>query len=266
MSGPLIIPEGGSHWYYRDGRSCYELPMKTRPGEMRTPTVKDARELDLVPSVTSILGVIHKPALEAWKAQQYVLSALTLPKLPTETQDAFAYRVVRDAQLEGQRAADFGTNIHKMVEEYLNNQIDTRPVGALELGFLEGFMKWCHEHKVSLIGSEMTFATDDYGGCVDFLGYVDGVFVVVDWKTQKTQPGKGVNFYSEWQAQLDAYRHGLREPEARCLSVVISSTEPGRVESFMWMGDWGMRVFNAAKEIFYSPSGRGWGLKRESDK
>lgn len=257
---PLVLPESSSHWYFRDGSPCYELPMKTRPGEMRSPTVRDARELGLVPSVTGIGSMLHKPGLQAWIVTQYVLSALTLPRFDGESQDDFASRVVKDARVESNRAADFGTRVHELAELYLLNELP-ETVDTVELSFLTGFMQWCKDHKVEPIGTEVCFASDDYGGRVDFIGYVDEEFLVVDWKTQKTVPGRGVNFYNEWAPQLAAYRYGVEEEKAGIMSVVISSTEPGRVESKLWEGDWAWECFEALKSLYYSPLGPGGSLR-----
>ena len=264
----LILPEKSSHWYWPDGRPCYELPMKTRPGEMRTPNVSDAKALGLLPSVTGILNMIHKPALQNWIAVQHVLSALTLPRLEGESQDAFARRVVQDARVEGQRAADFGTNVHALAEGYLNNNLP-ETLDAVELSFLQGFMDWCQKHEVVMAETERAFANVDemYGGRLDFLGSIDGHMVVADWKTQGTTPGKAMNFYPDWGPQLAAYKHGISTTpeELKMVSVVISSTEPGRVEECWW--EWGQEpwcweAFKAAKVIYYSPLGPGWKLVR----
>src|SRR5436190_23373532 len=54
-------------------RSCFACCLAS--------TLRDARKLGLLPSVTNILGVITKPELTAWLQEQAVLAALTLPRL-----------------------------------------------------------------------------------------------------------------------------------------------------------------------------------------
>jgi len=53
-------------------------------GGQRATTLRDARKLSLVPSVTTILNIVAKPALLAWMQQQVLYSALTLPKRAEE--------------------------------------------------------------------------------------------------------------------------------------------------------------------------------------
>ena len=50
------------HWYTRSGDPMYTIMGKST-GKPRNTTLRDARELNLVPSVTTILNVAAKPAL-----------------------------------------------------------------------------------------------------------------------------------------------------------------------------------------------------------
>lgn len=275
----LVVPDKEGHWYHTDGTPCYEVPLKTDPSRTRPTNVRDAMELDLWPSVTTIMQMLHKPALAAWINTQYVLSALTLQQYPHESADEFAQRVVKDARVEAQTAADFGSRIHELVQQYLSNNLpDT--LSSIERTFLEGFMMWSMNHKIEPMEMELSFCRPDLGfaGRLDFLGWIDGVYMVVDWKTQKTQPGKPVSFYPEWNTQLSPYAVGItpdNEDLPQKCSVVISSTEPGRVESFMWLhdplprfpwnesqDDWGWATFKALRAAYYSPLGQGWGLRK----
>lgn len=282
MTTNIVVPDREGHWYTLDGQPAYTVPNKSKPGEFRNTTVRDARDLHLVPSVTGITGVIRKPALESWIATQYVLSALTLPQNPGESQDAFAQRVIRDARIEGQNAADFGTQVHTLADMYLHNRLPDR-LSHVDYSFLQGIMDWCTVHHVEVMETELAFACLDdmpygYGGRLDFMGVVnkavpltcdcgcinwpmDQMFVVADWKTQRSTPGKMFNFYADWNPQLKAYSHGVHEENAPGLSVVVSSTEPGRVESCFWPADdWGWDAFLAMKKIYYSPLGQGYAL------
>lgn len=81
-----IIPERASHWYHRDGTACHQVQAKSGKG-LRDTTLRDARELGLFPSTTSILKVINKPELENWKQTQAILAALTLPRKREEFEE-----------------------------------------------------------------------------------------------------------------------------------------------------------------------------------
>jgi hypothetical protein len=60
----LFNPEN-AHWYRRDGEPLHSV--SSAKGEPRPTTLRDARKLGLLPSVTNVLGVINKPELVEWK-------------------------------------------------------------------------------------------------------------------------------------------------------------------------------------------------------
>src|SRR5690606_19485277 len=86
----------GGHWYGRDGSCVYEI--RGANGKMRAVNLRDARKLGLVPGVSSISQMEHKPALERWKIEQALMAALTLPRQPNEPDDAFLERAREDSQ------------------------------------------------------------------------------------------------------------------------------------------------------------------------
>ena len=50
-----------SHWYTREGAPKYTVEAKN--GNLRNTTLADARKMNLVPSVTTIIGCAAKPGL-----------------------------------------------------------------------------------------------------------------------------------------------------------------------------------------------------------
>jgi hypothetical protein len=123
------------HWYDASGTAVHTVPKKTsKTGEMRNTTVADARKMGLKPSATNILAVMEKPQLVAYKVNQAILSALTLPRIPTETLDEFALRVVEDSEQHAASAAALGTLCHAKMEAALlvanMDQIDLSDVEA----------------------------------------------------------------------------------------------------------------------------------------
>jgi len=67
--------------------------VEAKKGGQRNTTLRDARTMNLVPSVTTILNIAAKPALLAWMQQQVLYAALTLPRRPDEpiSERAFAH-------------------------------------------------------------------------------------------------------------------------------------------------------------------------------
>lgn len=100
MSTVIRASESG-HWYTRDGVPQYTVEAKK--GGQRATTLRDARTMNLVPSVTTILGVAAKPALLAWMQQQVLMAALTLPKVDSETEEQYIARIIHDSKSKGVR-------------------------------------------------------------------------------------------------------------------------------------------------------------------
>src|SRR3990167_618123 len=103
-----------THYYRRDGAPCYEVPAKS--GAMRPTTLRDARLMNLVPSVTSIIRCAAAPGLERWKQEQVLHAALTLPLIPGETEDAYLARIMADSREQAKKAAERGTAIHAAIQ------------------------------------------------------------------------------------------------------------------------------------------------------
>ena len=83
-----------NHWYTMDGAPQYTVPSK-KDGSPRNTTLRDARTMNLVPSVTTILGVSAKPALINWLQQQVLMAALTLPKRTDELEKDYIDRIIQ---------------------------------------------------------------------------------------------------------------------------------------------------------------------------
>lgn len=248
----LIKVNNKSHWYDKQGNPVHEVPCKSKDG-MRPTTVKDARELGLVPSVTNILGILNKKGLNEWRVEQGILSALTLPRLEGEDDQSFAHRVVEDMQQQSEQAMEFGSKVHAFIEGIINIVSE-----AIEFPEIENYLlpvcRFLVDNNFSG-KSEQRFATNEYAGTIDFIGSAFGEEnVIVDFKTQATKQCKKVIYYDEWVYQLVAYYNLIPSKNKESLySVVISSSEPGRIEFKEWSLDEqinGEAIFNSALKIF----------------
>ena len=209
------------HWYTRDGVPRYTVIGKN--GKERNTTLRDARTENLVPSVTTILNVAAKPALTAWLMNQVLMAALTLPKLPEESDDAYCKRVMQDSKEQGKAAANEGTDIHAAIQGYYEGQVvrDHEKsvqgcVDALKNHF--GVHPWIAErsfgHHLGFGGKCDLFAKTEHG-------------IVVDIKSKEFSDPSKVDAYDEHLMQLAAYRVGLNMPKARCANVFVSRSVPG---------------------------------------
>jgi hypothetical protein len=241
----LIVPrESASHWYFPDGTPLHEVPRADGKGSRPT-SLRDARKLGLFPSVTNVLGILAKPALDAWKQQQAILAALTLPRNEGESLDDFASRVVTDMQSEVGRAADLGSAVHAAIEGYAQGRWlpEDKEIARL----FEPARQWfdaevTQVHSVEIAAAHLEFG---YAGRVDLVATLrsTGRPTVVDFKTQKTRRDKDGTFkpiiHDTWPLQLEAYRMALASRDkglsnAAIASVVIGSTEPVPVVVKVW--------------------------------
>ncbi len=234
MSDILVKPESSSHWYARDGKPMYEVECKSKPGMMRSTTLADARKLDLVPSVTSILQVVAKPGLETWKQSQAIEAALTLPREKGESLDDFARRVVVDAAEHSKTARELGTRVHSICENWLKTEcwVGDRETDQIAMPF----GKWYRENVGATLYIERPVVSElGFGGKIDLMCKLSNSAAIVDIKTQATKPGKRINEYPEWGMQLAAYEKACSSaPTTRLLNVILSTTEPGRIEVVDW--------------------------------
>lgn len=254
----LVTPKSNAHWYTPGGEASHTIIGAN--GDPRPTTLRDARKLGLLPSVTSILNVLSKPGLEAWKQEQAILAALTLPRNDGESSDDFARRVVLDMDVQVETAAKFGTAIHAAIDA-VNLHGRAARFGVDVGPWMEYYSAWRDASIVRFIASEEVVVGAGYAGRYDLLAeHAEHGVVLVDYKTQKIKPGGKPNWYESWACQLAAYRAGARR-KCHCLSLVIDSAKAAPPIERLWtdkeLHD-GLEIFLAAKTIWqrqrgYSP-------------
>ena len=206
------VQENG-HWYTKDGHPAYTTIGKT--GERPT-TLRDARKLGLLPSVTTINGMLSKAGLDTWKQQQVLLAALTLPRSEGESEQEWLARVMQDSKATGREAAERGTAIHAVIEEYFEQKyMPNKPpyLDAIDKALIDAF------------GSQLWLTEKSFGHPLGFGGKCDLMSssgFVVDFKTKETDLDK-VDVYFEHEMQLAAYREGLGMPTARSAIVFVNA-------------------------------------------
>lgn len=162
-----------------------------------------------VPSVTTILGVIDKPALVPW-----------------------ANRMGRqgiDTRTYVDELAAVGTLAHYRIECLLTERRPdftgwTQDQMAKSLHAVVKFREWASDNNVEVIATELPLVSEvhRYGGMIDVLAKVNGVPAVIDIKT-----GKAV--YDDHRHQVAAYFHLAAQHgyAPRCAYVV----QAGRTEA-----------------------------------
>jgi len=144
-----------------------------------------------VPSVTTYLGILGKPALLYWAWELGV--------------QGLDYRKVKE------QAGDIGTLVHYMILCKLRGvepELDDYTPNDLAAAFvpMDKFHKWQEENELEPILMETPLVSDvhSFGGTPDFYGKVNGKLTLLDFKTSKYIYDD--NFY-----QLAAYKVLLEE-------------------------------------------------------
>lgn len=148
---------------------------------------------DMMPGVTTILGVLNKPALVPW-ANGLGLNGINVK----DYVDVLAL---------------IGTIAHDMICCHVQNkpfQPNGHPADLIdkaENSFLK-YLEWARTHKVEPILCEAPLVSEryGYGGTIDFYGLIDGVPTLKDYKTAKA-------IWPEHLYQVAGYRQLLIENE-----------------------------------------------------
>lgn len=228
-----IASEGGSHWYSLiDGSAVNVVPNKSKPGEFRPTTLRDAKQLGyLCPSVTEILKVTHKPMLEQWKMREVVRCCIDKPIVCGEEEKEYASFILDASKQKAIEAANKGTEIHGLIERWLSEglNVSTNLYIYAAMNSLKAAMV-----NIDNANPEKSFAcAEGYGGKVDLHCNVLFNRFVVDFKTKDDWEDESKLGYDEHIMQLAAYANGLgmvKEAQAwpRLISVFISREVPGK--------------------------------------
>ncbi len=219
------------HWYTKDGESRYDAG------------IREARKEGYLPSVTSVEDVIDNPGIRRYLKNQLfdATRKSVLDFLTTEAEEKEA--AFKLARRHSRKAAQVGTLIHYMIQRYL----EERPVHIptqLVVEWAE-MLSWLKEKRFERgwNSCEQILVGDGYAGKADFVGTMNGDWVLIDWKTQsipptamtkKGQPYKN-RWYDSWLRQLAALHYAMEIKPGKVLSVMIG-TNPDNLG--VWMREW----------------------------
>lgn len=239
-----VHPSEGQHWYYADGRPAYTVPSADGK-RMIEPDVRHARKLGLLPGVSSIIRCADRPALNLWREDQVLLAALTLPRLPGESEVNWIKRVKEDAKQQSIKAAEKGTAIHAAIQSAFEGAVfDLELLPFVRAA--QSAVGYCDESTTSWQPEE-SFAHELGFGCkIDLKNDA----WCIDFKTKEfaeapTKENKVRLHWDEMAMQLAANRVAAGMPTALCANVFISTSVPGLTHTHVWEEEeiqraWGM--------------------------
>jgi len=250
----IILPNSSSHWYRRDGSPAHTQPYKDKKraaaGERRSTTIADAREQNLLPSVTNVLNLMNNPMLSVWSREQVLLLASQNPRDISEHKEDYVKRIEGMFQQQMDHLREIGHKTHSAMEEHAHGQPvppDTYLGAALPI---DCGREWFDNRVRTVQHTERVMVSSKYAGTLDLVceltttsGPVpstSGQVTIVDYKTRGS--GWALDKSGAWKCatysadvlQLAAYRGALCEqvgfpfstPLIDCVSVILPSREP----------------------------------------
>jgi ATP-dependent exoDNAse (exonuclease V) beta subunit len=244
----LIMKKQSAHWYTAEGSPAYEVPSADGKKMVKT-TLTQARKMNLLPSVTSVFKVLNKEALNAWRIEQMFDAVFNNPIQEGESIDDYKRRIADVADSISLEARTTGDKIHKYCEFALsgaNPRLLDRDIPEATKDAIDKFMV---EHVTEATTEKLCTNVElGYAGRVDCVCKFNGEPAIVDWKSQKTTDkygnAKDPVYYDEmvWQGSAYCKCEGV----GKFVNVIISSTEPGRIE----FKEWSVNELTEAWEVF----------------
>ena len=192
-----------SHWYNAAGQLFAEVPNKSKPGQMRDFTLRDARAHPetLYPSITTVMGVIEKPGLRDWQIEEAIRTALQYGG------DDVKF-LASKADEKRRYAADYGTAIHNEICAQLGGSRSNRNLSfMLAPAIAQRVVQWLHYEGYEILATEETIVNIVLGlaGTIDLRAMWKGKRVIVDFKSRDFTAGETVQPYKEHGYQVAGY-------------------------------------------------------------
>lgn len=165
----------------------------------------------IIPSVTTILSIINKPALVAWAANTAIKSVkeqISPGVSYDELQLEAIFESSRIAHVKKKiDAGNYGTFMHDWIEKYIQNGDNNLPVAPILRESVNNFILWVKKNNVKFLVSEQIIFSKkyEYAGKLDTICMINGELYLIDWKTSN-----GI-YPLEMGAQLAAYKLAREE-------------------------------------------------------
>lgn len=157
-----------------------------------------------VPSVTSIIGVLDKPALPRWAAKEVAAFAVGNKASWVNLPDDAANDMLKSAPWRMRdKAADTGTNAHSILEQFALHGVPTFFPPDVPQSVISGLAEFWLTFQPHVIACEQTVwnSTIGYAGSFDLIAIINGKTTLIDLKT-------GAGVYGSTALQLAAYAKG----------------------------------------------------------
>lgn len=254
-----------SHWYDRTGKPVYTLIGAN--GKERDTTLRDAKKLKLLASVTTIPGQLDKSQLCIWQQKQLLETVRKHSYLIGKT-DSWKEQLIGISNKENSKYATMGNAIHNCLEEYFKTSNLNPEYEDYVWPFIEYFNTTIREDCTSnyILQPEQSIACKEgFGGKIDliFKQNVNSDLYIIDYKTKAVDDLTNYKLYDDYIMQLAAYRQyyvGSQTPKIHCLNVLISTTNIGHFH----VHEWSEKELDRGWEMFYNLL-KFWQIKNNYD-
>ena len=182
-----------------------------------------------VPSVTTICGLLDKPALKRWLQLQAIKACREADNLDGMSDGELL--VAADAVAEDAR--NVGHECHAVISARLSGQevlvADRDLYNCVDAFFSQHTVEPLEVGPESIPAMELELVSQRhlYGGTMDFYGLVDGEIVLVDWKTSRNAAVWPESFLQTAGYELALVEQYREQPSAR---LIVSFRRSGESE------------------------------------
>lgn len=240
----VSLSEDGSHWYDGEGMPVHEVPLKEKDG-MRPTTIRDARTLNLSPSVTNVMGILKNKSIDDWSndllTKETFLSP-TFKDLSGESYDEYKQRIYREVSKKKKEAPEFGSTYHNYMEAWAKSTI--QGVDSKFKPLVEATIEFLGNEGLRVVWAEFNLKPrlTGVGGQIDLIAWSERLqkHIIADYKTVSTLKKDGTpkpkwKPYESHRRQISRYKQGLiqmfgeKYEDSLCLIIGVSKDQPGRV-------------------------------------
>lgn len=220
------MAKSSNHWYDVSGSEI----VSAHDADLR-----QARKRNLFISPTSLMKIRANPMLQRWLTKETVKACDENPRYANEDMDFYVRRIDELAGKIASNAADRGTAIHAILEEYPKPCADASLVpwwDCFDAFYKDNFQQTLH-NEIRLCDRDIGVA----GTCDLIAVHKEHGLCIADYKTKRKMTGD--IWFDSYKHQLSFYCHayakanGLSELPA-CISIAIDSTEPNTPLMKVW--------------------------------
>lgn len=187
------------------------------------------------PSVTTVLGILRKIALEYW----------------------FKVNTIEFINRESGKGKAVGTDIHNAIENFIitgEAKVDTEYVDEVT-NALKSFMLFKRENPQYVLNwSEMALTSEKhkFNGTIDCIGFEEDQKIILDWKTATCKDKEKPDIYDEYRYQVSAYVYLYNEiNNANVEKAIIVSVAKDKVSYNTYIMD-KKEIDDCFNEVFLS--------------